>query len=91
VLPADAVKRFVIWRAKILHAGSHAFLSSRTRTTVPSRINRMIGSAESERAFQASKSLLTLRQTRLTTSLPIPPAKRVASARLTRRVLVPDR
>ena len=31
-----------------------AFLSSRTRTTVPSRMRRMIGSAASERAFQAS-------------------------------------
>jgi len=31
-----------------------AFLSRRTRTTVPSRIIRMIGSLMSERAFQAS-------------------------------------
>ena len=38
-------------------------LSSRTRTTVPSRINRMIGSAASERAFQASQSPFALRQT----------------------------
>src|SRR5205807_5335953 len=47
-----------------------AFLSSLTRTTVPSRINRMIGSSVRERAFQASQSPLTLRQTRLTVSFP---------------------
>src|SRR5437867_6774168 len=39
------------------------FLSSLTGTTVPSRINRMIGSSARERAFQASQSPLTLRQT----------------------------
>jgi hypothetical protein len=49
------------------------FLSSLTRTTVPSRINRMIGSSVRERAFQASQSPLTLRQTRLTVSLPTAP------------------
>src|SRR5438132_5611289 len=67
------------------------FLSSRTRTTVPSRINRMLGSSAKERAFQASQSLFTLRQTLLTVSLPTEPPKRAASARRTRRVLVPER
>ncbi|TPV98791.1 MAG: hypothetical protein USCAAHI_01783 [Beijerinckiaceae bacterium] len=56
-----------------------AFLSSRTRTTVPSRMRRMIGSAASERAFQASKSPFTLRQVRLTTSLPTAPAKPIST------------
>ena len=65
--------------------------SSRTRTTVPSRINRTIGSSASERAFQASQSLFTLRHTRLTVSLPTAPANRALSARRTRRVLVPAR
>jgi hypothetical protein len=37
-----------------------AFRSSRTRTTVPSRINRQIGSSASERAFQTSQSPLHL-------------------------------
>src|SRR5262249_43330562 len=46
-----------------------AFRSSRTRTTVPSRIRRMIGSAANERAFQASQSPFTFRHTRLTVSL----------------------
>src|SRR5579883_464376 len=41
-----------------------ALRSSRTRTTVPSRINRTIGSSASERAFQASQSLFTLRHVR---------------------------
>jgi hypothetical protein len=50
-----------------------AFLSRRTRTTVPSRIRRMIGSSLSERAFQASQSPLVLRHTRLTVSLPTAP------------------
>jgi hypothetical protein len=50
-----------------------AFRSSRTRTTVPSRINRTIGSSASERPFQASQSPFTLRQTRLTVSFPTPP------------------
>src|SRR5215469_7278060 len=60
-----------------------AFRSSRTRTTVPSRINRTIGSSASERAFQASQSFFTLRHTRLTVSLPTAPANRVLSARRT--------
>jgi hypothetical protein len=47
-----------------------ALRSSRTRTTVPSRINRAIGSSASEGAFHASQSLFTLRHTRLTMSLP---------------------
>src|SRR6516225_920593 len=68
-----------------------AFRSSRTRTTVPSRINRTIGSSASERAFQASQSLRTFRHTRLTTSLPSPSANSALSARRTRRVLVPAR
>jgi hypothetical protein len=68
-----------------------AFLSSRTRTTVPSRISRTIGSSASERWFQACQSACTLRQTRLTVSLPTPPPNKAASARRTRRVLVPDR
>jgi hypothetical protein len=42
----------------------------------------------SERAFRASQSVFTLRQTRLTVSLPTAPPNREASARRTRRVLV---
>lgn len=53
-----------------------AFLSSRTRTTVPSRMSRRIGSSVSERAFQASQSPLTLRHVRLTASLLMAPLKR---------------
>jgi hypothetical protein len=34
-----------------------ALRSSRTRTTVPSRISRVIGSSASERVFHASQSL----------------------------------
>ena len=63
-----------------------ALRSSRTRTTVPSRISRTIGSVASERALQASQSLFTFRQTRLTTSLPTPSANSAFSARRTRRV-----
>jgi hypothetical protein len=48
------------------------FLSSRTRTTVPSRIKRMIGSPARDRLFQTSQSPFTLRQTRLTTSAVLP-------------------
>src|ERR1700719_1818452 len=66
-----------------------AFRSSRTRTTVPSRINRTIGSSASERPFQASQSPFTLRQPRLTVSFPTAPPNKAASARRTRRVLVP--
>src|SRR5215207_5251482 len=68
-----------------------ALRSSRTRTTVPSRINRTIGSSASERAFQASQSVFTLRQVRLTVSLPTVPPNKAPSARRTRRVLVPAR
>ena len=68
-----------------------AFLSSRTRATVPSRISRTIGSSASERAFQTSQSPFTLRQVRLTTSLPTGPANTAFNARGTRRVLVPER
>jgi len=45
----------------------------------------------SERAFQASQSVCTLRHTRLTVSLPTAPPNSAASARRTRRVLVPAR
>jgi hypothetical protein len=68
-----------------------ALRSSLTRTTVPSRISRTIGSAERSRACQASQSLFSLRQVRLTTSLPTAPWNSAAMARLTRRVLVPAR
>ena len=68
-----------------------AFLSSRTRTTVPSRMSRTILSSFSERAFHASQSLFTLRHVRLTTSLPTAPANTECNARRTRRVLVPAR
>src|SRR5271170_6531011 len=50
-----------------------ALRSSRTRTTVPSRISRTIGSLASEREFHASQSPFTLRHTRLTVSLPTSP------------------
>ena len=50
-----------------------AFLSSRTRTTVPSRISRTMSSASSGRFDQASQSVFTFRQMRLTASLPIAP------------------
>jgi hypothetical protein len=40
---------------------------------------------------QASQSPLTLRQTRLTVSLPTAPPNKAVSARRTRRVLVPER
>ena len=42
-------------------------------------------------ALQASQSVFTLRHTRLTTSLPTAPLNSAASARFTRRVLVPAR
>src|SRR3984893_8822004 len=56
-----------------------AFLSSRTRTTVPSRMSLMIGSSFKERAFQLSQSPFTLRQTRLTVSFPTAPPNKAAS------------
>src|SRR5450631_3375995 len=68
-----------------------ALRSSRTRTTVPSRIRRTIGSSASERVFQASQSLFTLRHVRLTVSLPTVPPNNAANARRTRLVLVPAR
>jgi hypothetical protein len=55
------------------------------------RQSRTIDSSASKRAFHASQSLFTLRQTRLTVSLPTAPPNRAASARRTRRVLVPAR
>jgi len=54
-------------------------------------MRRTIGSSASERAFQASQSLFTLRHVRLTVSLPTAPPNSAASARRTRRVLVPAR
>ena len=59
-----------------------ALRSSRTRTTVPSRIRRTIGRAQ--RADVASQSLFTLRHVRLTMSLPTVPPNSAASARRTR-------
>ena len=50
-----------------------ALLSIRVLTTVPSRITRMISSPARLRAHRASRSDLTLRQARLTTSLLTPP------------------
>ena len=67
-----------------------AFRSSLTRTTVPSRIKRMIGSSASEREFQASQLAFTFRHTRLTVSLLIHRETRPKRPR-TRRVLVPAR
>src|SRR5207342_2955882 len=55
-----------------------AFLSSRTRTTVPSRISRTMSSASSGRFDQASQSVFTFRQMRLTASLPIAPLEQRA-------------
>src|SRR5271168_2152304 len=60
-----------------------ALRSSRTRTTVPSRISRTIGSSASEREFHASQSPFTLRHTRLTVSLPTSPPNTLRSARRT--------
>ena len=50
-----------------------------------------IGSSASERVFQASQSVFTLRQVRLTVSLLTAPPYRAVNARRTRRVLVPAR
>jgi hypothetical protein len=52
-----------------------ALRSSRTRTTVPSRISRTIGSSASERAFQASQSAFTFRHG---SSCPCRPHRRTA-------------
>jgi hypothetical protein len=49
--------------------------SSGTRNTVPSRMSLTIGLSASERAFHAFQWLFTLRQTRLTVSLPTAPPK----------------
>jgi hypothetical protein len=68
-----------------------AFRSIRVFTTVPSRISLTMSSSAKLRAHQASQSVLTLRQARLTTSLPTAPPNRPNSARFTRRVLVPAR
>ncbi|MGY3146513.1 hypothetical protein ACVWYQ_003512 [Bradyrhizobium sp. USDA 3397] len=64
---------------------------SRTRTTVLSRSSRTIGSSVSKRAVQSSRSLFTLRQARLTVSLPTVLTNKAASARRTRRASVPAR
>jgi hypothetical protein len=74
-----------------------AWRSSRTRTTVPSRISRTMSSSASERWFQASQSAFTRRQVRLplirfaAQPLPTAPRNSAPSARPTRRVLVPAR
>jgi hypothetical protein len=68
-----------------------ARLSIRVRTTVPSRISRTMSSSARLRAHHASQSTFTFRQVRLTTSLETAPSKSALSARLTRRVFVPDR
>jgi hypothetical protein len=52
---------------------------------------RTIGSSANDRAFQASQSAFTLRQVRLTVSLPTVPPNSAVRARRTRRVLVPAR
>jgi hypothetical protein len=65
--------------------------SRRTRTTVPSRISRMMSSPASERFCHASQSARSFCQTRLTVSLPTAPPNSAANARRTRRVLVPAR
>ena len=49
--------------------------------------HRTIGSLASEREFQTSQSPFTLRQVRLTMSLPTAPLNNAASAHRTRRVL----
>ena len=66
-------------------------LSRRALTPVPSRISRTMSSPDKSRAYQLSQSVFTLRQARLTASLPTFPPNRPASARRTRRVLVPAR
>jgi hypothetical protein len=68
-----------------------ALRSSRTRTTVPSRISRTTSSSASERWHHASQSVCTFRQVRLTVSFDTAPLNSAPSARRTRRVLVPDR
>ena len=68
-----------------------AFRSIRAFTTEPSRISRTMSSSARVRTHHASQSVLTLRQARLTTSLPTAPANSPNSARFTRRVLVPAR
>ena len=79
-----------------------ARLSMRVRTTVPSRSeapnairpregpNRTMSSSARLRPHHASRSALTLRQARLTTSFETAPSKSAKRARLTRRVFVPD-
>jgi hypothetical protein len=68
-----------------------ALLSMRTLMTVPSRISRTMSSPSRLRAHHASRATFTLRQARLTTSLPTAPWNSPNRARLTRRVLVPAR
>jgi hypothetical protein len=63
-----------------------ALRSSRTRTTLPSRISRTMSSLARSRRVQASQSDFTFRHTRLTTSLPTAPLNNATSARFTRLV-----
>ena len=65
--------------------------SSRTLTTVPSRISRTMSSPARSRLFQLSQSALIFLQTRDTVDFEIAPRNSAASARPTRRVLVPAR
>src|SRR4030081_2277127 len=76
---------------RIDHVSPVARLSRRTRTTVPSRMRRTMSSFDRSRFCQASQSVCTLCQARLTMSLPMAPPNSAASARRTRRVLVPAR
>jgi len=68
-----------------------ALRSSRTRTTVPSRISRTTSSSASERRHHAVQSVCTFRQVRLTVSFDTAPLNSAPNALRTRRVLVPDR
>jgi hypothetical protein len=70
---------------------SASIAASRTRTTYRSRIGRTIDLVASERPFQASQVAFTLRQARLTVSLPTVPPKSARNTRRMRRVLVPAR
>ena len=73
--------------AKHVAGYKYNYILQRRAPTVPSRIKRMIGSWASARAFQASQSAFMFRDTRLTVSL----LTAAASARRTRRLLVPAR
>jgi hypothetical protein len=76
------------------HVGSEidvALRSSRTLTTVPSRMSRTTCSAASERRHHLSHSACSFRQTRLTVSFDTAPLNSAPNARRTRRVFVPDK